>query len=174
MKKMKIFRNNVVFIISVLISVLVIMYGFFYNDTLNLVSGIVMNWVSLNFGWLYVLFVAFLCFFLLWLSLSKYGNIKLGDENSKPEYSNFSWYSMLFCGGTGIGLVFWSIAEPLSHYVSPPDPIFPGSLEAANFSIRTCFLHWGITQWVWFRNCRIRLGLFSIFERIREDRLAIY
>lgn len=69
---------------------------------------------------------------------------------------------MLFCGGTGIGLVFWSIAEPLSHYVSPPDPIFPGSLEAANFSIRTCFLHWGITQWVWFRNCRIRLGLFSI------------
>lgn len=81
MKKMKIFRNNVVFIISVLISVLVIMYGFFYNDTLNLVSGIVMNWVSLNFGWLYVLFVAFLCFFLLWLSLSKYGNIKLGDEN---------------------------------------------------------------------------------------------
>ena len=63
MKKMKIFRNNVVFIISVLISVLVIMYGFFYNDTLNLVSGIVMNWVSLNFGWLYVLFVAFLCFF---------------------------------------------------------------------------------------------------------------
>ena len=82
MKKMKIFRNNVVFIISVLISVLVIMYGFFYNDTLNLVSGIVMNWVSLNFGWLYVLFVAFLCFFLLWLSLSKYGNIKLGDENT--------------------------------------------------------------------------------------------
>ena len=73
------------------------------------------NWVSLNFGWLYVLFVAFLCFFLLWLSLSKYGNIKLGDENSKPEYSNFSWYSMLFCGGTGIGLVFWSIAEPVSY-----------------------------------------------------------
>lgn len=167
MKKMKIFRNNVVFIISVLISVLVIMYGFFYNDTLNLVSGIVMNWVSLNFGWLYVLFVAFLCFFLLWLSLSKYGNIKLGDENSKPEYSNFSWYSMLFCGGTGIGLVFWSIAEPLSHYVSPPDPISPGSLEAANFSIRTCFLHWGITQWVCFAIVGLGLAYFQFRKNKR-------
>lgn len=137
----KTIRNNMVFIISVLISIFVIAYGFFYNDTLNIVSGSIMNWVSINFGWLYVLFVAFLCFFLLWLALSKYGNIKLGDDDSKPEYSNFSWYSMLFCGGTGIGLVFWSIAEPLSHYVSPPNSISPGSLEAANFSIRTCFLH---------------------------------
>ena len=113
-------KNNIVFLISVAIAIVVILYGYFFSDSLIAVSDFIMNWVSTSFGWLYIIFVLFLCIFLTWLAFSRYGKIRLGKDNDKPEYSNFHWYSMLFCGGTGIGLVFWSIAEPLSHYAEPP------------------------------------------------------
>lgn len=152
--------SNSVFFISVAIAVSIILYGYFFNENLVAVSDIIMNWVSINFGWLYIGFVFCLCLFLTWLALSKYGKIKLGEDNEKPEYSNFSWYAMLFCGGTGIGLVFWSIAEPLSHYATPPEGIVAGTVEAANFSIRTCFLHWGITQWMCFALVGLGISYF--------------
>lgn len=153
-------KSNSVFIISVAIAVAIILYGYFFSNNLVTVSSVIMFWVSTNFGWLYIIFVFFLCIFLTWLASSKYGKIKLGNDNEKPEYSNFSWYAMLFCGGTGIGLVFWSIAEPLSHYANPPEGIIAGTVEAANFSIRTCFLHWGITQWMCFAIVGLGIAYF--------------
>lgn len=159
-------KKQFVFIVSTFIAVLIIIFGYVYSNTLTDVSGIVMSFVSNKFGWLYLAFVFFLCVFLCWLTFSKYGNIKLGSDDDIPEYSNFSWYSMLFCGGTGIGLVFWSIAEPLSHYVSPIESVEPGSAMAANFSIRTCFLHWGITQWV----CFAIVGLGLAYSQFRKGK----
>ncbi len=153
-------RSNAVFIISIIIAVAVILYGYFFSENLVVVSGAIMTWVSTNFGWLYIAFVFFLCSFLTWLAFSKYGKMKLGKNNEEPEYSNFSWYAMLFCGGTGIGLVFWSIAEPLSHYANPPEGVTAGTVEAANFSIRTCFLHWGVTQWVCFAIVGLGIAYF--------------
>ncbi len=153
-------KSQSVFYISVAIAVAVILYGVLFSEKLVAVSGSIMTWVSTNFGWLYIVFVFFLCVFLTLLAFSKYGKIRLGKDGEKPEYSNFSWYAMLFCGGTGIGLVFWSIAEPLSHYASPPEGITPGTVESANFSIRTCFLHWGITQWMCFAVVALGIAYF--------------
>lgn len=161
-------RDNIVFLCSVFIAFFVIIYGVVCSDALNEVSGTVMSWVSNKFGWLYIVFVFFLCIFLTWLAFSKYGEIRLGGDDAKPEYSNFSWYAMLFCGGTGIGLVFWSIAEPLSHYASPPEGVKAGTLDAINFSVRTCFLHWGITQWV----CFAFLGLGIAYFQFRKGKNA--
>ena len=157
-------KNNIVFLISVAIAIVVILYGYFFSDSLIAVSDFIMNWVSTSFGWLYIIFVLFLCIFLTWLAFSRYGKIRLGKDNDKPEYSNFHWYSMLFCGGTGIGLVFWSIAEPLSHYAEPPEGVIAGTVEAANFSIRTCFLHWGITQWVCFALVALGIAYFQFHK----------
>lgn len=154
-------KDNTIFFISVAIAVVIILYGLLYSNSLVSISSFVMSWVSTNFGWLYIVFVFFLCIFLTWLAFSKYGKIKLGRDDETPEYSNFSWYAMLFCGGTGIGLVFWSIAEPLSHYAAPPEGIAAGTTEAANFSIRTCFLHWGITQWVCFALVALGIAYFQ-------------
>lgn len=154
-------KVNAVFIMSVMIAVSVIFYGFLFSDSLVSVSGAVMSFVSSGFGWLYIIFVFFVCIFLSWLALSKYGKIRLGGDDEKPEYNNFSWCAMLFCGGTGIGLVFWSIAEPLSHYASPPAGIEAGTIESANFSIRTCFLHWGITQWACFALVGLGIAYFT-------------
>lgn len=158
---MKWIKKNLVFVISVAIALFVIAYGYLNAEQLSIVSSVIMSWVNRWFGWLYILFVFFLCIFLAWIAFSKYGKIKLGGEHDKPEYSKFHWYAMLFCGGTGIGLVFWSIAEPLSHYASPPEGVEAGTVEAANFSMRTCFLHWGITQWVCFAIVGLGIAYFQ-------------
>ena len=158
---MKKITDQSVFIISMSVAVAIILYGSLLSENLADISEKVMAWVSTNFGWLYIIFVFFLCIFLAWLAFSKYGKIKLGKDNDKPEYSNFHWYSMLFCGGTGIGLVFYSIAEPLSHYAVPPEGIKGGTVEAANFSIRTCFLHYGVTQWVCFAIVALGIAYFQ-------------
>lgn len=159
-------KINGVFLISLIIAIAVIIFGYICRDVLADISGIVMSWVSNNFGWLYVASVFGFIIFLTFIAFSKWGNIKLGKDDDVPEYSNFNWFAMLFCGATGIGLVFWSIAEPLSHYVSPPDTITPGTLEAAEFSIRTCFLHWGITQF----SCFAIVGLVLAYFQFRKGK----
>lgn len=158
-------KQNVVFLCSLAIAVALIIYGGICNDALNSVSEKIMGLVSHNFGWLYVVCVFGFCLLLSFVAFSKYGSIKLGNQDDKPEYSNFSWYSMLFCGGTGIGLVFWSIAEPISHYVSPPEGIEAGTAQAADFSMRTCFLHWGVTQWVCFAVVGLAMAYFQFRKR---------
>jgi len=169
MKKFKQWiSQNSVFVCTVLIAVLVIVFGAIYSKELGTISAIFMQWVSSRFGWLYIWSIVIFCVFLAWISFSKYGKIKLGGDNEKPEFSNFSWYSMLFCGSTGIGLVFWSIAEPLSHYSMPPVGIEPGTMQAIDFSVRTCYLHWGLTQWV----CFAIVGLGIAYFQFRKGKNA--
>lgn len=162
-------KKQSVFLISVAVAVFLILYGYIKNDVLNAISGSIMSWVSHHFGWLYVACVFLFVLFLFGLAMSKWGNIKLGKDDEKPEYSNFSWFAMLFCGATGIGLVFWSIAEPLSHYVLPPEGIDAGTIEAADFSMRTCFLHWGITQFA----CFAIVGLGLAYFQFRKGKSAL-
>ena len=120
------YKSNSVFVWTLLIAIGVIVFGAAYSSTLGEISGAFMSWVSYYFGWLYILSIVAFIGFCLWISLSKYGSVKLGGDDEKPEFSTFSWYAMLFCGSTGIGLVFWSIAEPLSHYAAPPFGIQAG------------------------------------------------
>lgn len=164
-------KINSVFLISLIIAIAVIIFGYICHDVLADISGMVMSWVSNDFGWLYVAGVFGFILFLAFVAFSKWGNIKLGKDDDVPEYSNFHWFAMLFCGATGIGLVFWSIAEPLSHYVSPPETITPGTLEAADFSIRTCFLHWGITQFACFAIVGLVLAYFQ-FRKGKSSQIS--
>jgi len=94
--------------------------------------------------------------FCIFIAFSKYGKIKLGPDDSKPEYNTISWFAMLFGAGMGVGLVFWGVAEPLSHFIAPMG-IEPGTAEAANFAMKTSFMHWGIHPWANY--CIIGLAL---------------
>lgn len=161
-------RENSVFIWTLLIAIGVIVFGAVYSSTLGEIASKFMSWVSHYFGWLYILSIVAFIGFCVWMAVGKWGNIKLGKEDDKPEFSTFSWLAMLFCGSTGIGLVFWSIAEPLSHYAAPPVGIEPGSMDAIDFSIRTCYLHWGITQWV----CFAVVGLGIAYFQFRKGKNA--
>lgn len=158
------FKENIVFVITTMIALGVIAFGTFYSNVLAEWSSIFLNFVSYNFGWFYILSVIAFIGFLFYVCISRYGRIKLGADEDKPEFSTFSWYSMLFCGSTGIGLVFWSIAEPLSHYAAPPAGIEAGTMEAIDFSVRTCYLHWGLTQWA----CFAIVGLGIAFSHFRK------
>lgn len=162
------YKQNSVFVWTLVIALCVIIFGAVFSSTLAEWSSALMSWVSHYFGWLYILSVVAFIVFCVWIALSKYGKIKLGKDADKPEFNNFSWYAMLFCGSTGIGLVFWSIAEPLSHYAAPPVGIEPGTMEAIDFSIRTCYLHWGITQWV----CFAVVGLGIAYFQFRKGKNA--
>ncbi len=162
-------KRNTVFIVSVAIAVAVILYGSICSTQLSELSGTVMSWVSTNFGWLYVACVFSFILFLCWVAISPWGKIRLGKDDERPEYSNFNWFAMLFCGATGIGLVFWSIAEPLSHYVSPPREVEAGTIGAAEFSVRTCFLHWGITQFA----CFAIVGLVLAYFQFRKGKSSL-
>ena len=96
MKKLERLKEHMVFLTSVLVAVSIIIYGYICSNTLNFVSGKVMRFVSDQFGWLYIAFVFFLCCFMVWLAFGKYGKLRLGEEGERPEYTNFTWYAMLF------------------------------------------------------------------------------
>lgn len=94
-----------------------------------------------NFGgWFFVLSVNAFLFFVIYIAFSKYGKIRLGGPQSRPEFSTGSWFAMLFSAGMGIGILFWSVGEPINHFINPPDAD-PRTIEAARSSMEITFLH---------------------------------
>ncbi|EOU7624367.1 BCCT family transporter, partial [Shigella flexneri] len=73
-----------------------------------------------NASWFYILAVALILLSVTFLGLSRYGDIKLGPDHAQPDFSYHSWFAMLFSAGMGIGLMFFGVAEPVMHYLSPP------------------------------------------------------
>lgn len=106
------------------------------------------SFITLDFGWWYLLVVASFLAFALWCAFSPFGKITLGKDGEKPEFSNFEWFAMLFNAGVGIGLIFWGVAEPLYHYYQPPYGVAPATPQAAVQALRVTLLHWGIHGWV--------------------------
>src|SRR6056297_2708394 len=120
----------------------------------------IQNWISTNFGWFLVLVVNFFLFFILFIAFTKYGKIKLGGKNAVPEFSRGAWFAMLFSAGMGIGILFWSVAEPIFHFTSPP--VGEGqTTEAAKEAMRTTFLHWGLHAWAIYTLVGLALAFFS-------------
>lgn len=158
-------RKNLVFIVSIGISLAVIIYGACNSQGITKISVVLMEFLNTHFAWFYLAALPLFLVFLIFLACSKYGDIRLGSPEDKPEYSTLSWFAMLFCAGTGIGLVFWSIAEPITHYVNPPSGLEAGTVEAANFSVRTCFLHWGLLPWACFAVVGLGLAYFQFNKK---------
>jgi len=113
-----------------------------------------------NGSWFYVLTVAFILFFVAFLGFSRYGEIRLGPDHSTPDYSLVTWLSMLFAAGMGIGLMFFGVAEPLMHYLSPPTAE-TGTVEAVKEAMKMTFFHWGIHAWAIYAIVALVLAYFS-------------
>lgn len=108
-------------------------------------------WVVTNLGWFFILGVTSWVAFLLWVALSRYGAIRLGGNDAKPAYGNLSWFSMLFAGGIGTVLMFWGVAEPISHFADPPRPnVEPFSVAAADDAMGFAIYHLGLHTWAIF------------------------
>lgn len=117
--------------------------------------------ITRNFGWLYLWVVLSLVVLAFFLAFSRYGDLKLGDEDDEPEFSIGAWFSMLFAAGMGIGLVFWGVAEPMSHFATPPPGIAPGTPEAANAAMRYTFFHWGLHPWAIYGVVGLAIAFFQ-------------
>ncbi len=118
----------------------------FQEDGKAVVNSI-FGFMTKYFGWSFLLFCLACFFFLLWAAMSKYGDIKLGDPDEKPEFPFMSWIGMLFCAGVGSGLMIWSIMEPIYYVQGPPYGIKPFSDEAYEWSAMLPLFHWGFSAW---------------------------
>lgn len=108
-------------------------------------------WIVTNLGWFFILGVNVWLGFLLWAAMSRHGHIRLGPKGSRPEYTNLSWFTMLFAGGIGTVLMFWGVAEPISHFANPPLPgVDPFTEGAARDAISIAIYHLGLHTWTIF------------------------
>ncbi|MCT9625577.1 BCCT family transporter [Pseudarthrobacter equi] len=113
------------------------------TDLFGSVQTNVIKW----FGWYYVAAVALFVVFALWIGISRYGDIKLGKDEDEPEFSMMSWFALLFAAGMGIGLVFFGVAEPLSHFSSPRPGVEGTPTVLAQQALTQTYLHWGLHAW---------------------------
>ncbi len=166
----KLFGNvdKKVFIISVIICLI---FVFWTMGAPEFVSGLfdnILSWCLTNLGWYFLISLAVYLAFLFILAFSKYGKIKLGKDDEEPEYSTGSWIAMTFSCGMGIGLVFWSVAEPMMHFGANPlaDPNTP---EAAKVAMHYVFFHWGLHPWSIYG----LIGLPIAYFAFRKDMPAL-
>ncbi|PLT33079.1 BCCT family transporter [Bacillus sp. V5-8f] len=175
------FKENSVFIISLLLTLIFILWGVFFTENLTKVTNAVYQGSIDYLGWVYLGATLFFVVFSIYLLFSKYGHIRLGRKTDKPDFSTGSWLAMLFGAGMGIGIVYWSVAEPVTHYTAPPYGK-PYTAEAANTAMKFTFFHWGLDPWAIYTviglalaffqyNKRLPAAISSVFHPILGDRI---
>lgn len=139
----------------------VVIWGIIAPLSLGKVFDQLLATITTNFGWLYLWSVLGLVLIAAILALSRFGDLKLGKEHDEPEFGLGTWFAMLFAAGMGIGLVFWGVAEPISHYGAPPPGIVAHTPEAANAAMRYSFFHWGLHPWAVYSVVALAIAFFS-------------
>src|SRR5919112_2614219 len=155
-------KVGVVFWVSAAVSLAFILWGVIAPTSFGTVTQAVFDWVVSNLGWFYLLAGNFFLVFVVILALSRYGKFRLGKEGDRPEFSTFAWFAMLFQAGMGPALIFWGVAEPLSHYSAPPFGLAqPATTEAAQVGIQYSYFHWALHPWAMYAVVGLAVGYFS-------------
>ncbi len=154
--------DRAVFGIAAALALIFLLYGAIDPKGFNKHGGSVLGWITNNFGWFFVLTSAAFVIFSMVLAFTRYGNIKLGTDDQEPEFSTFSWVSMMFATGMGIGLMFYGVAEPLTHLNTPPMGMAqPGSDAAAHLAMQYTFFHWGFHPWAMYAVIGLTIAYFA-------------
>lgn len=152
--------NPPVFFISAVLILAFVLFSAIFPAEAGRVFDTLQARIVRDFGWFYILSVAIFLMFVIFLMLSRYGDVKLGPDDSEPEYSYLSWFAMLFSAGMGIGLLFFGVAEPIQHYSKPP--VGAGStIEAAKEALVLTFFHWGLHAWAIYIVIGLSLAYFA-------------
>ena len=166
--------NPNVFLSTVAIIVIFLAVVVLAPNSFELITKHLNQWVTDSFSWFYVLSVAIFLILLIYIALSDMGKIKLGPDHSQPSYSNGSWFAMLFTAGMGIGLMFFGVAEPVMHYVSPPEGAGE-TIQSAQQSMRVTFFHWGFHAWAIYTVVGLALAYFAYRHNLPlKIRSALY
>ena len=162
--------DKVVFGVTAAIAVGFLVWGFLSTPSLSSVSGSALTWTMENTGWLFVVTSSSFVIFVLWLAVSRFGAIPLGRDGEEPEFRTVSWIAMMFSAGMGIGLMFYGVAEPLSHLVTPPPGTgAPGNAAAMQTAMATTLFHWTLHPWAIYAV----VGLAIAYGVYRKGRLQL-
>ena len=145
---------------------LFVLWGALAPDKLGATMQWLLTGVIARFGWFYLLTMFGFLVFALYLAFGRFGSIRLGGEDAEPQFHRLSWFSMLFAAGMGIGLVFWGVAEPVSHLIKPPQGLEPLTPQAAGTGLRYALFHWGLHPWAAYSVVALALAFFQ-FNRDR-------
>ena len=138
----------------------------------------VRGWVEATLNWYYITAVTIMLFACFFLMFSRYGSIRLGDDDSRPEFRNFSWFAMLFSAGVGIGILFFGIAEPMFYFDntepwSYPNNPFADQIGATEMNeqraiaaMRVTYFHWGFHGWAIYVVVGLSLAYFSFRRKL--------
>ncbi|WP_172639482.1 BCCT family transporter [Streptomyces tailanensis] len=151
---------------SAVIIVTFVLYTTIFKNSAQRVISAVQEEIISGLGWYYTALVSLFVIFVLWVGIGRFGDIKLGKDDERPEFSMGSWLAMLFAAGMGIGLVFWGVAEPLNHFVSPRPGVGEAEATRSEFAMVQTFLHWGIHPWAIY----VVVGLAVAYAVHRKSR----
>ena len=153
--------NPRVTLVTIVVVAVALIYGAFFTE--QLASGLAAARGVLDpfLEWYYVLLVAFLLLFMVWLGTGRYKNVRLGGDFEQPEFTFFSWVSMLFAAGTGVGILFWAVAQPILQFQGNPFITEGMTPDAARVAMRLTYFHWGLNGWAIFSFVALVLAYFS-------------
>jgi choline/carnitine/betaine transport len=164
--------DRVLFAVSAAMALGFVVWGFASPTGLGTASSSVLGWITGNLGWLFVLLASAFVVFVIWLAAGKYGRIPLGREDERPEFRTISWIAMMFSAGMGIGLMFFGVAEPLSHYVSPPPLTSEAeSAQAIQTAMATTLFHWTLHPWALYAVVGLAIA-YGTFRRGRRQLIS--
>ena len=159
-RKLGLKTNRPVFFVSGVFVIVFLVLGTVFGEMTARVFGTLAGYIAHGLGWFYILAVTLIVGFVVWIAASRYGRIRLGPPGSKPDYGNATWFAMLFTAGIGTVLMFYGVAEPLTHYMNSPlteNQTREAAQEAINFS----FYHYGPHAWAVFSLVGLSLAYFS-------------
>ncbi|HEX5568912.1 MAG TPA: BCCT family transporter, partial [Streptomyces sp.] len=159
--------------IGVLTVLAVVAWAAIGTDSFSSVSGTALNWALGNFGWLFTLAANLSLVLCVVLALSRFGRVRLGKDDDEPEFNNLAWIAMMFSAGMGIGLMFYGVGEPLTHYVDPPpfENVESGSGAAERLSLEYSFFHWTLHPWAIYGVAGLGLA-YATFRKGRGNRIS--
>ncbi|MFD4641536.1 BCCT family transporter [Lentzea sp. NPDC058436] len=160
--------DRVVFGVAAGLTLAFVTWGIVGTDSLASASKAALGWIIQHLGWAFVLSATGFVVFALWLAFSRYGKIPLGQDDEKPEFKTVSWVAMMFSAGMGIGLMFYGVNEPLTHFVTPPPGSDGDPLETA---MATTLFHWTLHPWAIYAIVGIAIA-YSSFRRGRSSLIS--
>lgn len=152
---------NSVYYISIAITLAVVLWGLLSPEGFGSFAKALNGGLTKYYGWGYMLTMNLFVIFCLFIASGRFGGVRLGPDDSRPEYSNLSWFAMLFSAGMGVGLVFYGAAEPLIHFGSTPFGAEPGSIQAARDAMQITFFHWGLHPWAGYAVIAMPLAYYQ-------------
>src|SRR4051794_10583794 len=164
--------DRVIFGVAAGLVVAFVLWGILSTGSLSSVSAAVLAAVITGGGWAFVLVASGFVVFALWVAFSRYGKIPLGADDEGPEFRTISWIAMMFSAGMGIGLMFYGVSEPLSHFTKPPPgTAAPNSPEALDVAMATTLFHWTLHPWAIYAVVGLAIA-YSTFRRGRRQLIS--